>query len=167
MTSRLSSPPLGEAAFTWIKARERWLLLAAVVLQAAVLLGMIVPRSALLAGGQTIYVRVIPVDPRDFMRGDYVILGYEFSTVPNLDGGMRDWEQLQGRDVYAHLVPEGDGKHWRADRFSLEKPKGGPVLRGRLNRFGRVEYGIEQFFVQEGKGHKYEDAMRSRRLTAE
>jgi uncharacterized membrane-anchored protein len=35
-----------------------------------------------------------------------------------------------------------------------------------LDRF-RIEFGIESYFVQEGKGKEYEDAIRSRRLSAE
>ena len=36
-----------------------------------------------------------------------------------------------------------------------------------MNQRGLLEFGIEQFFVQEGKGRVYEDAVRSRRLSSE
>ena len=55
---------------------DRWGLALGVTLQLCVLLGMIVMRLAILWTGQTCYVRVQPVDPRDWLRGDYVILSY-------------------------------------------------------------------------------------------
>ena len=54
-------------------------MLVAAFFQIAVLLGMIFLNAAPLFLGKTILVRVVPMDPRDMFRGDYVILGYEFS----------------------------------------------------------------------------------------
>ena len=150
-----------------VKGRERWVLALAVGLQLAVMLFMTVKGTLILVRGDVYFVRVQPVDPRDFMRGDYVILGYEFSRLDEKrfdGGGIRD---LQNRPIYVSLVKEEDGKHWRASRFSLQKPDQGPFLRGTMNQRGLLEFGIEQFFVQEGKGRAYEDAVRSRRLTSE
>ncbi len=39
-------------------------------------------------------------------------------------------------------------------------------IRGKINERGQVECGIEAYFVQEGKGKEYEEAIRSRRLAA-
>ena len=36
--------------------------------------------------GETIRLRTVPVDPRDLLRGDYVILGYEISRIPDAAG---------------------------------------------------------------------------------
>ena len=138
MTSSLSNPPLGESAFAWIKARERWLLLAGCALQLAVLIGMIAGRAWTVMAGQTIYVHVLPVDPRDLMRGDFVVLSYEFNNASNLMGRNLDWQSLQGRTVYAQLEPEGDGKHWRAVHIGFEKPADGLFLRGTVTAFDRI-----------------------------
>lgn len=143
-------------------ARERGLLLAAVALQLLVLVGMVVWRVGPLVNGAAITVRVEPVDPRDLFRGDYVILSYAFSRANNIDGMHAPAE---GQTVYAVLMR--DGNHWRADRFTYQKPTEGVFLRGKVLSGGRVEYGIESYFVQEGTGRKYEDAVRSRTLIAE
>jgi uncharacterized membrane-anchored protein len=152
-----------------VKGRERWLLAIGIGLQLAVMLFMTAKGTLILVRGDVYYVRVQPVDPRDLMRGDYVILSYEFSRLPHdhrmdFAGGQ---ENLGNRPVYVSLEKEGDGKHWRASRFSLQKPAEGPFLRGIMNQHGLLEFGIEQFFVQEGKGREYEDAARSRRLSSE
>jgi len=153
-----------------VKGRERWVLGLAMALQLAVMLFMTAKGSLILVRGDVYYVRVVPVDPRDLMRGDFVVLSYEFSRMPpeqHVDWfGMRP-QDLGNQPIYVSLEPEGDGKHWRASRFSLKQPDKRPFLRGVLNERGMLEFGIEQFFVQEGKGRAYEDAVRSRRLSSE
>lgn len=144
------------------QARERRLLLAAVGLQLLVLVGMLAVRIDPLLNGEPITVRVEPVDPRDLFRGDYVILSYGFSRPNNVDGLLNPQE---GRTVYAVMFRDGD--HWRAERLTYEKPIDGVFLRGTVLSGGRVEYGIESYFVQEGTGRKYEDAVRNRTLIAE
>jgi uncharacterized membrane-anchored protein len=155
----------------WFKARERpWLVIGASA-QVVVLIGMIVLRSIPYFGGQTVLLQVQPVDPRDMFRGDYVILSYEFSRlpptgIPGLSPAHNGSARTQGQTVYVSLVPRGDGIHDRAGGFSLTPPASGLYLRGTLIG-NRIEYGIESYYVQEGTGHKYEDAIRTHRLWAE
>jgi uncharacterized membrane-anchored protein len=66
----------------WLKARERGVLIAAAAFQVLFLVGMIAERAAPLRSGRTVLLRVVPVDPRDLLRGDYVTLSYEISRVP-------------------------------------------------------------------------------------
>ncbi len=156
-----------------IKGHERLILLATVTLQLVVLIAMIVLRVTPLMTGESILVRVEPVDPRDMFRGEYVILSYAFSRLPDQgiaglpNPGMIQQQQSIGKTVYVSLVPAPDGRHWVAGQFSLTPPATGKYLRGTLSDFGRIEYGIESYFVQEGKGHKYEEAVRARTLFAE
>jgi uncharacterized membrane-anchored protein len=162
-----------------VKGRERWVLTLGIALQLGVLLFMTVKGTLILVRGDVYYVRVQPVDPRDLMRGDYVILSYEFSRLPHdhrVDWlemwnekkvGGAEQRDLRNQPIYVSLEKEEDGKHWRASRFSLQKPGQGPFLRGTMNQWGQIEFGIEQYFVQEGKGRAYEDAVRSRRLSSE
>jgi uncharacterized membrane-anchored protein len=157
----------------WIKGNERTILLAAVALQVLFLVSMIVIRATPLLTGNTILLRVQPVDPRDLFRGEYVILGYEFSRMPpnGIEGmpamnSQREKEWI-GRTVYVSLTPEPDGKHYRAQKYSIYQPVEGTYLRGTITSAGRLEFGIESYFVQEGQGRKYEDAVRSGKLSAE
>jgi uncharacterized membrane-anchored protein len=167
-----SLPHRLERAVDWLAGRQRTLLLAGVGFQLFVLVGMIAFRAAPYWSGETVLLRVMPVDPRDMFRGDYVTLSYEFSRLPGggVPGlGPRQYDRhddRQGQTIYVSLVLEPDGKHWRAERFSIDRPTSGKYICGTIARWDRVEYGIESYFVQEGKGHYYEDAVRRRQLSA-
>jgi uncharacterized membrane-anchored protein len=153
--------------FTWLQDRQRNVLLASVSLQLIVLLGLVAVNAAPLLVGDNVMLRVVPVDPRDLLRGDYVILGYEFSRVEpgqlaglpnetNCDGDRSEWKN---RVVYVSLVREPGGEHWEAEKFSFQRPQRGKFIRGRMIHYGRLNFDIEQYFVQEGTGRKYERAI--------
>jgi uncharacterized membrane-anchored protein len=157
----------------WFKTQERaWLLIGAAA-QIVVLLGMIGMRTIPFLRGETVLLRVQPVDPRDLFRGDYVILGYDFSRLPaNAIPGLvpqkgNGSERVEGQTVYVSLVPEADGQHYRGGSYSLTPPASGLFLRGTLGRWNRIDFGIDRYYVQEGTGHRYEEALRNRRLFAE
>ena len=154
----------------WLKDHHRAVLLLGGALQVIVLVSMIVICVMPSVTGETVLLRTVPVDPRDLFRGEYVILGYEFSRIPSegisegISGPLRRGGDWQGRTVYVSLVPEDDGRHWRADRFSFEQPSG-LSIRGTITG-RRIEFGIESYFVQEGDGLKYERAVRDQALFA-
>jgi uncharacterized membrane-anchored protein len=156
--------------FEWLKARERKILLITAAAQLVILVGMIALRSVPLAIGQTVLVRVQPVDPRDLFRGDYVILSYDFSTLPRegIEGlsGQR-WSKMKGTTVYVPLVTDSVPGHMRAEKATINKPASGLFLRGQLGDYGRIKFGIEAYYVQERTGRKYEMAIRERKLSAE
>jgi uncharacterized membrane-anchored protein len=54
---------------------------AAGVLSVGVLAGMLVLHAWPLWTGESIYLKVRPVDPRDLFRGDYVTLGYDVDNL--------------------------------------------------------------------------------------
>ena len=61
------------------------LVIAALVLavaQIGFLSWFIVARAAVLRDGREVVLKVEPIDPRDLLRGDYVWLRYEVSSVP-------------------------------------------------------------------------------------
>ncbi|GDY07212.1 hypothetical protein LBMAG52_06980 [Planctomycetia bacterium] len=49
----------------------------------------------------------------------------------------------------------------------MTRPTTGTYLRGQAGNDQRNEFGIGQFFLQEGKGKEYEQAVRECRLSAE
>jgi len=161
-------------AVAWLHGRKLAILTVAASLQGVVLLAMIALRALPLLVGDPLVIRVVPVDPRDLFRGDYVVLSYAFSvpaggaveglTRDLATGTRRGWE---GRTVYVLLVPEPDGIHWQAERISLQPPAGGKYIRGRAVGDNRLEFGIEAFCVQEGMGRTYERAAQEKRLSAE
>jgi uncharacterized membrane-anchored protein len=165
--------PAGFDPLEWLRAREPKVLLVTVVAQLVILLSMIAIRAVPLMTGQTVLVRVQPVDPRDLFRGDYVTLSYEFSRTP-VEGvqGLTPieqgrWSKLAGRTVYVPLVPDPDRVHWRGEKPTVVRPAAGPFLRGQISSYGRMEFGIEAYYVKEGTGRRYEQAIRSRQLSAE
>jgi uncharacterized membrane-anchored protein len=110
--------------------------------------------------GKEIRLLVQPVDPNDFFRGEYVALSYRISSVPIAAA-------RGGDTVYVPLHQERDV--WTGTYATTQRPRTGTFIRGRARgdeSFSRIEFGIETFFVQEGKARKYEDAISSRRLVA-
>lgn len=142
-------------------------ILIVVALQSAALGYMIVDRQTMLNAGRVVTLKVVPVDPRDIFRGDYVILSYEISRLEpaKLQG---DDKFIYGETVYVTLVREGDA--WNAAAIAKDRPvalQGGVPLRGTVQNFETAEggntssltvsYGIESYFVPEGTGRALED----------
>ena len=165
--------PMGRDVLGWLKIRERKVLLVTAAAQLLILLGMIALRAMPLITGQTVLVRAVPVDPRDLFRGDYVILSYDFSRTPRegieglSEGERASRKKMEGRTVYVPLVQDSVPGHWRAEKVTVVKPARGLFLKGQMERYGSLKFGIESYFVQEGTGRVYEQAIRDRKLSAE
>ncbi len=162
----------GARVIEWFKTRERGVLAVGIAVQFLVLAGMIVLNAIPYFNGRAVLLKVRPVDPRDAFRGDYVILGYDFNRlpaagIPGLPARGESAGNWQSRTVFVSLLPDADGIHYHAGSWSLTPPTDGLFLRGKTTAPYRAEFGIESFFVQEGKGHDYESALRASRLWAE
>ncbi len=72
-----------------------------------------------------------------------------------------------GTTVRAVLVPEADGRHYRGGAVLADRPGSGRFIRGTSVAGNRIRYGIESYFVQEGRGKEYEAAVLRHRLSAE
>lgn len=143
----------------------------AVLMQVTIIAYMAGEREYILRTGKIIYLRTAPIDPRDLFRGDYVRLNYEISNIPAryLPAG-NIAETTKGEKVYAILKEEADGLY-QLEGISKKKPSSGVYITGRSpydyrNRsFGQsmtVNYGIEAYFVQQGKGREIERRLGSR-----
>jgi uncharacterized membrane-anchored protein len=138
--------------------------LGVVGLQFLLLFGVIGYKQYTVATGETVVLKVVPVDPRSLFRGDYVRLSYDISTIDPARLGGADY-LTAGETVFVELAP-GDGGYWSAvavyqDRRSVED--GHVLIKGKAttSRFGsdrtvRVEYGVEEVFVPEGSGRAIE-----------
>lgn len=87
-----------------------------------------------------------PVDPRDLLRGDYMILGYKIADV----NAPEDAEM--GRDIW--VVLERRHTYHEAVAASVTRPALAPgqiAVRAEKSWQGLV-FGIEHFYVPEGKG---------------
>lgn len=148
---------------------RRALLITAVVFQVLVLVFMAGKREYIIRTGTAAYFRTAPLDPRDLFRGDYVRLQYEVSAMPYAKAENTIVELIKknrfGRTVYAPLAV-GEGGLAEVSGLVAEKPASGLFLKGRTAvpwRFGilshemiAVEYGIEAYYLQEGKGVEVE-----------
>ncbi|MEM9604256.1 MAG: GDYXXLXY domain-containing protein [Pseudomonadota bacterium] len=106
-------------------------LVAAVLLQVAVLVGMQVGAALPLWTGETVRVATVPVDPRSLFRGNYAILRYD--TDAAAETLSPDWDALRhGEVVYLSLVPGGEGLHVWTDA-ALAPPETGLFVRGRID----------------------------------
>lgn len=135
-----------------------WVLVA---LQAIFLLGWAGYHEWVRQRAEVIVVKGRPVDPRDLLRGDYMILNYDISTVklPSDTRVGKDGPPA-GAEVWVLLEKKGDYfEVAEASLTRLDARPGRVLARGTIPRDirgrpgdTRVNYGIEQYFVPEGKG---------------
>ena len=139
------------------------LLLLVLALQTAWILGTTFVQERGLAGGKVVLLETQPVDPRDLLRGDYVILNYKISDValslfsPALTNG-----PAPGETVYVALGPRGQFHEVVLGSTDRITPAGGQVVLKGQSRSGwnsaarstvHVEYGLERYYVREGTGN--------------
>ena len=108
--------------------------------------------------GKSVMLKIRPVDPYSMLSGYYVTLNYEISnpsafTKPN--------DVYTGKDVYAILERRNDGA-WHpvslSEIYPADLRENRIALRGRYNNWGIV-YGIEEFYIPEGKRREIEETL--------
>lgn len=136
------------------QAGTGWRLRAALIWCALLTLffaGWIGYEQSQLAQGFAIAVRPQPVDPRDLLRGQYLILTYDFSrpgqqALPGVNPGDPIWAVLRQRSDKLYVLRE----------FARNRPEslgnGEIAICGRMAEdWGKsVVFGIEKFFIPEG-----------------
>jgi uncharacterized membrane-anchored protein len=153
---------------------------AAILIQVALLAAMVVDRAQVLREGTEVKLQTRPVDPRDFLRGDYVVLGYDISQ---LKAGSLKGQPASSRNpiVFIKLAPNRNGLYEavsvHTDPVAVTNPE--VLIRGRV-RYGascgssgmpafcddlQVRYNLESYFVPEGEGRKLEEARNVGKVT--
>jgi uncharacterized membrane-anchored protein len=153
------------------------LFLAAGLIQVALIAVMVVDRVRILREGTEVTLQTRPVDPRDFLRGDYVVLSYDISSVPA--GALKDTPS-SGKSIYVRLAPKADGffEAVSAHTEPVAVGSGEVLIHGRatggiscgaqIRNFCeriQINYGIERYFVPEGEGREIESARNERKVT--
>ncbi|MFA5117310.1 MAG: GDYXXLXY domain-containing protein [Candidatus Omnitrophota bacterium] len=130
----------------------------------AVAAGLISSKQHIIRTGKTVLLETVPVDPRDFLRGDYVVLRYKISTL-DLSTTLSEKSYYErGRKVYVKIEP-GE-KFWEATAIYLKKPvnEAGVYIKASVQACYQkklaLKYGIESYFVPEGEGKDIEAHMR-------
>lgn len=150
---------------------KRWFYLI-VGLQLLFLVGEAAKYRVALAHGQTVLLRVVPVDPRSLFLGNYMALSYDISSL-NLSAIAHDPKAARasvGDTVYVVLRP---AKPWaQAVEVTSAKPPrrdGRPFLKGRVAAgFGgrlMVAYGLERYYIPEAAQERVNELARRRLRT--
>ena len=150
---------------------------AAALIQVALLGAMVVDRASILRNGTEVKLLTRPIDPRDLLRGDYVVLGYDISQLP---AGPLQNQPVGSRTVFVKLAPNSEGLYGAVSVHAEAVPVTSPevLIRGRV-AYGascgpdsrafcdklQIRYNLEQYFVPEGEGKKLEEARNQRKLT--
>lgn len=146
-----------------------------VVLQLVLLLGLVAYKMNISTNGQEIYLKVLPVDPTDPLRGDFVTLRYDISQIHTYSGEKYD----VGQTVYVPLYHSGQywynngqiesslpsdnnyylylkGTITDVSSYSNQVVPDGAVVDNYSYSSNettyKINYGIEQYFIPEGAG---------------
>lgn len=126
-------------------------------------LGMIVSfNEYTLRNGEEVFIKTLPVDPRDLFRGDYMILNYDISSF-SLENKSVPKYLSEGDSVYTVLEKNSEGfvsvskvlrQHPGQEILAIK----GQIIQLRENDgFVEIilEYGIESFFIPEKTGRNF------------
>lgn len=148
--------------------------LLAVIFQIVLLLSIAYYKEASIRSGRKIVVTTIPFDPRSIFRGDYINLTYEFSRLDLKKVAHSKNNFYRGELVFVKLLAVNN--NWVATEVS-DAPMSASgndaiVIRGVVNEPSirnamNVVYGIESYFVPEGKGKAIEKEISAHRATVE
>ncbi|WP_136616254.1 MULTISPECIES: GDYXXLXY domain-containing protein [Mesorhizobium] len=138
---------------------------------------IIAGRAAILRNGKEVLLKIEPVDPRDLLRGDYIILGYEISRIPvkMIANIPPDKFSSDDTSIVVRLKKGADG-YWQPTTAWFGKAPT-PVAADEADISGHVaegwdlrskeatitpDYGIERFYLPEGEGMAIQNDMRVR-----
>lgn len=157
-----------------------------VFLQLCILSTMIAGRVYTRETGSPVLLKTAPIDPWNFLRGDYVRLSYEISQLkydgtpwsppdwrnPEVpaeppDKGTEmpadDWTPPYRRGDVVWVTLEQGEKYWTSVAINKSRPEPRPgqvIAKARVqsawHEAVQLKYGIEQFFVPQGQGLELE-----------
>ncbi len=152
-------------------------LIVAFLVQAGLVGWLIADRALLLQNGHEVRLAVVPVDPRDLLRGDYIVLSYDISRVDNTQLAGDD-AFAKGDAIYVTLAEAGDA--WKATAIAHAPPQGGTWIKGAVSqvrptertcdgscKIYSVKYDIERFFLPEGTGRDLQKLGNDKRLSVD
>ncbi len=126
--------------------------------------GFVLTQEITLRTGKEVLLKTVPVDPRDLLRGDYVILNYEIAQLPH--------ESSFGYNETVYVILDtGSDNIAHVKSITDIKPSGEMYIKGKVDgcnttiplfKNGKcINFGIESYFVKEGTGKKLEKDLRN------
>lgn len=148
-----------------------------VLVQVLFLVGMILANQSISWGGREIILETEPIDPHSLFSGEYVALNYDISTLelgdiryPEVKASELEEYFTRGSRIYVQLTRQGD--IWKAVGISRSRSDMGNemYISGRIRYFSKgwqngeirepakidIAYGIESYYMAEGKARNYE-----------
>jgi uncharacterized membrane-anchored protein len=169
---------MSKFAASLARIQRFWLFAVAGLIQVALIALMVGDRVRILRTGTEVTLKTRAVDPHDFLRGDYVALNYDISSV--LTGELKDTPVSGlGMFLYVKLAPGADGFHQAVSvhREIIALAAGEALIRGRVTSRSncgdtrqvfcssvQLDYGLESFFVPQGEGKDIEKARNDGKL---
>lgn len=130
----------------------------------AFVLGMVAFNESVLNSNQEVLLKTVPVDPRDLLRGDYVVLAYEIGQhefLKNFDNNTQvfvtlktDTNNIAQIDKIADYKPNNNELYIKGKVLPCDTTI--PLFKNGTC----VKYGIESYFVKEGEGKQLEKSLR-------
>lgn len=122
----------------------------------------ILSNEIILGSKDTVYLKTVPVDPKDLFMGDYVILNYEIAQ------NVRKYKMNENVYVVLDVDENKIASRRYIDRNIPDKHN--IFLKGKVahcsttvpffNSGKCVKFGIESYYVKEGEGQKLERNLR-------
>jgi uncharacterized membrane-anchored protein len=153
-------------------------ILAVVALQTVALVYMIVDRQHMLDASRVATLKVVPVDPRDLFRGDYVVLNYDISRL--------DVKTIEGEDTFAsgdiayvtvRKAADGDWSAVSIAHKPVTASAGDIPIRATVMTADdstvegpslvSLTFGVESYFVPQGTGYDIERQAREHKLSVD
>jgi len=149
----------------WYRKRSR-LLAGLVLIQVIVLIGISLSFYAVGWFGKEIRLQTVPIDPRDLIYGDYVVLKYDINQIDTSLWKGPGAIYKDSKELYVVIKPDENSpkKTYKAIGIYDQKPTvhGNEVaLRAtfdyREDRYIHVKYGLETYYIAENTGKQLED----------
>jgi uncharacterized membrane-anchored protein len=164
----------GATAMTKLFKSLEWKYAAIAVLPLVLLLFQPAVNYTVLAFGEPVLLKTRPVDPRDILRGDYVVLDYDISHISEdllPEDFKNDEYNYEGpqRVFFVTLKRASDGVG-SIESVSASRPSDKLYLKVRINHRWTsyyADYGLEAYFVPEGAGGELEDRIRDNAVYAD
>jgi uncharacterized membrane-anchored protein len=138
---------------------------------------IIAGRAAILRDGKEVLLKVEPIDPRDLLRGDYIVLGYEISRIPvKLIANIPPDRFTSTDSELVVRLKKGAEGYWQPSAAWFDAAPT-PAASDEVDIVGHVadgwglrepeatiapDYGIERFYLPEGEGMAIQSDMRVR-----
>lgn len=130
--------------------RSKWLLIIA-LFWLVVIGGFIGYKQYTITTGTEVLLRMRPVDPRDVFRGDYMTINYEISDLGGIPRGNETALQA-GETAFTTLSLTAEKVATATQVARVRPPAGVLYLRGTVNEWKQIVYGIESYFIPEKTG---------------